>query len=48
VHFVRNMHGHCRRSERGLVSAALREVFDASSLVEAKQRAGTVIERFRP
>ena len=47
VHFVRNMHGHCRRSERGLVSAALREVFDASSLVEAKQRAGTVIERFR-
>ncbi len=24
VHFVRNMHGHCRRSERGLVSAALR------------------------
>jgi transposase-like protein len=47
VHFVRNMHGHCRRSERGLVSAALREVFDASSLAEAKQRAGTVIERFR-
>jgi transposase-like protein len=47
VHFVRNMHGHCRRSERGLVSAALREVFDAASLAEAKQRAGTVIERFR-
>ncbi len=29
VHFVRNMHGHCRRSERGLVKAALREIFDA-------------------
>ena len=29
VHFVRNMQGHCRRSERGLVAAALREIFDA-------------------
>ena len=29
VHFVRNMHGHYRRDERGLVSAALREIFDA-------------------
>ena len=29
VHFVRNMHGHCRPEQRGMVSAALREVFDA-------------------
>jgi putative transposase len=47
VHFVRNMHGHCRRQERGLVSTALREVFDAPSLGEAKDRAGKIIQRFR-
>jgi putative transposase len=47
VHFVRNMHGHCRRSDRGLVSAALREIFDAESLEAAKSRLGDVLERFR-
>ena len=47
VHFVRNMHGHCRRSERGLVSAALREIFDARDLGQAKERLGSVLERFR-
>ncbi len=46
VHFVRNMHGHCRRSDRGLVSAALREIFDAESLEAAKGRLGEVAERF--
>jgi putative transposase len=47
VHFVRNMHGHCRRSDRGLVSAALREIFDAEGLEQAKARVGKVLERFR-
>jgi putative transposase len=47
VHFVRNMRGHCRRNEQGLVAAALREVFDAPSLEQAKARAGEVLERFR-
>ena len=47
VHFVRNMHGHCRRSDRGLVSAALREIFDAESVEAAKGRLGDVLERFR-
>ncbi len=47
VHFVRNMLGHCRRSERGLVSAALREIFDADSLEAARARLGEVLERFR-
>ncbi len=47
VHFVRNMHGHCRRSDRGLVSAALREIFDAESLEAARSRLGEVSERFR-
>ncbi len=47
VHFVRNMQGHCRRSERGLVAAALREIFDAPDLKAAKARLGEVLERFR-
>lgn len=48
VHFVRNMHGHCRRNERGLVSAALREVFNAADGPEARRRVGDVLARLRP
>jgi putative transposase len=48
VHFVRNMHGHCRRDERGLVSAALREIFDAPDAAAARERFGAVLERFEP
>jgi putative transposase len=29
VHFVRDMLAHCRRDQRGVISAALREVFNA-------------------
>ncbi len=47
VHFVRNMHGHCRPSERGLVRAALREIFNAEDGEAAKARLGEVLERFR-
>ena len=39
VHFVRAMHQHCRPSQRGLVSAALREVFNAEDQGQAA-RAG--------
>ena len=47
VHFVRNMHGHCRPAQRGLVSVALREVFNAQDQPEAKRRVGEVLERLR-
>src|SRR5712691_3901121 len=47
VHFVRNMHQHCRPSQRGLVSAALREVFSADSREQATERVGEVIARLR-
>jgi putative transposase len=47
VHFVRNMQGHCRRSERGLVAAALREVFDAEGLEQARAHLTKVTERLR-
>lgn len=48
VHFVRNMHGHCRRNERSLVSAALREVFNAADATEARRRVGEVLDRLAP
>jgi transposase-like protein len=45
VHFVRNMHGHCRPAQRGLVSAALREVFSATDRSEAGRRLTDVLAR---
>lgn len=45
VHFVRDMHRHCRPSQRGMVSAALREIFNADGEAVARERAGQVIER---
>jgi putative transposase len=48
VHFVRDMLAHCRRDQRGLVSAALREVFNAQDTADARERAGHVLERLAP
>jgi transposase-like protein len=45
VHFVRDMVIHCRRDQRGLVSAALREVFNAEDRDQARERVGHVLER---
>jgi putative transposase len=45
VHFVRDMHQHCRPQERGMVSAALREIFNAESYEQARARSGEVIAR---
>jgi transposase-like protein len=45
VHFVRDMHRHCRPAQRGMVSAALREVFNAEDGDAARARAGAVIDR---
>jgi transposase-like protein len=42
------MHQHCRPSQRGLVSAALREVFQAEGAGQARERVTTVIERLEP
>ena len=46
VHFVRNMHGHCRPAQRGLVSAALRE-FNATDRAEAGRRLTDVLARLQ-
>ena len=48
VHFVRDMHQHCRPTQRGMVSAALRELFNAEGYEQARERAGVVLERLRP
>jgi transposase-like protein len=48
VHFIRNMHGHCKKGQRNMVAAALREVFNAEDLTDAKERSASVIERLTP
>jgi transposase-like protein len=48
VHFVRDMHQHCRPSQRALVSAALREVFNADGHEQARERVTHVIEQLTP
>jgi putative transposase len=45
VHFTRDMVMHCRRDQRGLIAAALREIFQAQSAEQAKQRVTNVLER---
>lgn len=48
VHFIRNMHGHCKAGQRNMVSAALREVFNAEDLGDARERVAAVAERLAP
>lgn len=48
VHFTRDMVAHCRRDQRGLVAAALREIFQAEDGRAAKQRVTSVLERLGP
>jgi transposase-like protein len=48
VHFVRDMLYHCRRDQRGLVAAALREVFNADNQDQARERITHVITRLEP
>ena len=48
MHFVRDMLYHCRRDQRGLVAAALREVFNADDQDQARERITHVIARLEP
>jgi transposase-like protein len=48
VHFTRDMVMHCRRDQRGLVAAALREIFQAENGPAAKKRVTSVLERLAP
>ena len=42
VHFLRDMEGHCAKSQRGLVKGAIREVFAAPDGAEARARLAAV------
>ena len=48
VHFVRDMHQHCRPAQRAMVSAALREIFNADSHEQARERVSAVLDRLQP
>lgn len=48
VHFTRDMVMHCRRDQRGLIAAALREVFNAENYTQAKERVTHVLECLQP
>jgi transposase-like protein len=48
VHFLRDMVMHCRRDQRNLVAAALREVFNAEGRDDARERVTHVLERLQP
>ena len=45
VHFLRDMVMRCRRDQRNLVAAALREIFNAEDRDQARERVGHVLER---
>ncbi len=44
VHFLRDMVMHCRRDQRNLIAAVLREVCNAEDQGQARERVGHVLE----
>jgi putative transposase len=45
VHFTRDMQAHVRRDQRGMVAAALREIFQAEDGTQARERVTIVLEK---
>jgi putative transposase len=48
VHVLRNMLGHCAKSQQPMISAAIRGIFTASSSEDARERLAEVVERLEP
>jgi transposase-like protein len=48
VHFLRNMLGHCAKSQQPMISAAIRGIFAADSGAQARERLTEVVERLQP
>ena len=48
VHFLRNMLGHCAKSQQPMISPAIRGIFAAGSGDEARERLAEVVERIEP
>jgi transposase-like protein len=45
VHFTRDMQAHVRRDQRGIVAAALREIFQAENAAQAREHVTSVLEK---
>ena len=48
VHFLRDMLGHVAKTQQPMIAAAIRGIFQATSLAEARQRLGEVVDRLQP
>jgi putative transposase len=48
VHFLRNMLGHCAKSQQPMISAAIRGIFAADNGSDARERLADVVERLEP
>jgi transposase-like protein len=48
VHFLRNMLGHCAKSQQPMISAAIRGIFVADTGQQARERLAEVVERIEP
>ena len=45
VHFLRDMLGHVGKAQQPMIAAAIRGIFQASSLVEARERLVEVVDK---
>src|SRR5215207_8003862 len=45
VHFLRNMLGHCQKTQQPMIAAAIRGIFQAASGDEARERLADVVDR---
>jgi transposase-like protein len=47
VHFLRDMLGHVAKAQQPMIATAIRQVFQAASGVEARERLAEVVERLQ-
>jgi putative transposase len=48
VHFLRDMLGHVNKAQQPMIAAAIRGIFQAANLAEARQRLVEVVDRLQP
>jgi putative transposase len=47
VHFLRDMLGHCGRSQQPMIATAIRQIFNPDTGDEARDRLADVVDRLR-
>ena len=47
VHFLRDMLGHCGRSQQPMIATAIRQIFNADTGQEARERLADVVDRLK-